>query len=107
MYVYIRSTCHCLVLFSSFTFKYSIAKCYKMFLSTVYVFTFVFFTIGVLAGMRPCGIIVLLSELFFTESKSQVYASLHEYFQRNPVASNNLGNQINTCIYIYIYIGHF
>ena len=27
--------------------------------------------------MRPCGIIVLLSELFSTESKSQVYASLH------------------------------
>ena len=50
--------------------------------------------------MRPCGIIVLLSELFSTESKSQVYATLHEYFRRNPVASNNLGNQINTYIYI-------
>lgn len=56
------------------------------------------FTIGVLAGMRPCGVIVLLSELFSTESKSQVYATLHEYFQRNPVASNDLGNQINTHI---------
>ena len=48
--------------------------------------------------MRPCGVIVLLSELFCTESKSQVYATLHEYFRRNPVASNNLGNQINTYI---------
>ena len=46
--------------------------------------------------MRPCGIIVLLSELFSTESKSQVYAILHEYFRKNPVASNDLGKQPNT-----------
>ena len=46
--------------------------------------------------MRPCGVIVLLSELFCTESKLQVYETLHEYFRRNPVAFNNLGNQINT-----------
>jgi len=45
--------------------------------------------------MRPCGVIVLFSELFSTESKSQVYATLHEYFQRNPVASNNLGKVSN------------
>ena len=44
--------------------------------------------------MRPCGVIVLFSELFYTESKSQVYATLHEYFRRNPVASSNLGKQI-------------
>ena len=51
------------------------------------------FYVGILAGMRPCGIIVLLSELFSTESKSQVYATLHEYFRRNSVASNNIGKQ--------------
>ena len=45
-------------------------------------------------GMRPCEIIVLLSELFHTESKSQVYATLHEYFRRNPEASKNFVQQI-------------
>ena len=68
----------------------------------MYVFRFVFYY-RELAGMRPCGIIVLLSELLSTESKLQVYVTLHEYFRRNPVVSNNLGNQINT----YVYLGHF
>ena len=35
-------------------------------------------TPGVLAGMRPCGIVVMLKELFSAESKLQVYAALHE-----------------------------
>jgi len=38
---------------------------------------------GVLVGMRPCGIILLAAELFCSESKSQVYASIHEFLQRN------------------------
>ena len=33
---------------------------------------------GILAGMWPCGIVVLLTELFRAESKTQVYAALHE-----------------------------
>lgn len=38
-----------------------------------------FHFIGVLAAIWPCGIIVVLAELFRAESKSQVYAILHEF----------------------------
>ena len=31
------------------------------------------FYVGILSGMRPCGVIVILTELFIAESKSQVY----------------------------------
>lgn len=30
-------------------------------------------TLGILAGIWPCGIITLISELFISESKTQVY----------------------------------
>ena len=46
---------------------------------------------GILAGIRPCGIIVLLAELFTAESKSQVYANLHQLLRKNPCISKNLG----------------
>jgi len=48
-------------------------------------------SIGILAGMRPCGIIVLLSELFSCESVSQVYAILHEYLRNNANVATSLG----------------
>jgi len=44
-----------------------------------------------MAGMRPCGIIVLLAELFTSESKSQVYANLHEFLRKHPHALNSIG----------------
>lgn len=47
--------------------------------------------VGILAGLRPCGVIVLLSELFTSESKPQVYAYLHEFLTNNPSVSNKLG----------------
>lgn len=47
--------------------------------------------IGILAGVRPCGIIVLLAELFKAESKSQVYACLHEFLRRHPHVMEKLG----------------
>ena len=47
--------------------------------------------IGILAGMRPCGVIVLLSELFTTESKTQVYGCLHNYYSRHPTTANKIG----------------
>ena len=34
-------------------------------------------------GARPCGIIVLLGELFGAESNSQVYAMLHTFLLKN------------------------
>ena len=37
-----------------------------------------------LAGMRPCGVIVLLGEHFISESKAQVYGYLHNFFAMHP-----------------------
>ena len=44
--------------------------------------------------MRPCGIIVLLSELFRAESISQVYATLHEFLRKPEQVSEKLGKKI-------------
>ena len=41
-------------------------------------------TLGVLAAARPCGIIVFISELFRSESISQVYGNLHQFFDDHP-----------------------
>lgn len=43
--------------------------------------------IGILAGIWPCGIVTLLSELFIAESKSQVYGALHSFFLNAPNAA--------------------
>lgn len=42
---------------------------------------------GILAGIWPCGIVTLLSELFIAESKSQVYGALHSLFMDAPSAA--------------------
>lgn len=44
--------------------------------------------------MRPCGIIVLLAELFKAESVSQVYATLHEFLRKHQHAFEKLGTKI-------------
>lgn len=46
---------------------------------------------GILAGMHPCGVIVLLSELYTSESKSQVYGCLHNYYSLHPSTVQNIG----------------
>ena len=51
---------------------------------------------GILAGMWPYGIVVFLQELFTAESKSQVYAALHELLSNCPSISNSLSK----CSYI-------
>ena len=48
------------------------------------------FIAGVLAGMWPCGILVMLCELFTAESKTQVYAALHELLNNHPNISDSL-----------------
>ena len=48
---------------------------------------------GVLAGMWPCGIVVLLTELFSAESKSQVFASLHELLRDWDGIQDSLSEQ--------------
>lgn len=52
---------------------------------------FYVYIVGILAGIRPCGIIVLLSELFTSESKAQVYASLHQFLKEHPQVSETIG----------------
>ena len=47
--------------------------------------------IGILAGMRPCGVIVLLSKLFTTQSKTQVYGCLHNYYSHHPTIASKIG----------------
>ena len=46
---------------------------------------------GTLAGVRPCGIIVLVSELFGAESVSQVYAALHTLIHQNVDSLREIG----------------
>jgi len=41
--------------------------------------------------MRPCGVIVLLTELFIAESNTQVYGSLHNYYANHPNAAKRIG----------------
>ena len=43
--------------------------------------------VGILAGAWPCGTIALVAELFGSESKSQVYGSLHTFVQENHAAT--------------------
>jgi hypothetical protein len=47
--------------------------------------------VGILAGIRPCGIIVMLTELFTSESKTQVYGALHSYVTACPKHAKNIG----------------
>ena len=64
--------------------------------------------IGILAGMRPCGVIVLLSELFTTESKTQVYGCLHNYYSRHPTTANKIGAiNVQSCPMIIFVTQHY
>ena len=64
---------------------------------------------GVLAGMWPCGILIMLKELFIAESKAQVYAALHELLSSHSDISTSLRmcncervlqNQKSCCIFL-------
>jgi len=49
--------------------------------------------------MRPCGIIVLVGELYMAESKRQVYGFLHNFFSKHPNFSEKLG--MLACIFSF------
>ncbi len=40
---------------------------------------------GILAGVWPCGTIMLLAELYISESKSQVYGNVHGLLHEHPM----------------------
>ena len=48
------------------------------------------YLIGIEAGAWPCGIVVMLSELYGAESKAQVYGALHTFLQENKDATARL-----------------
>ena len=60
------------------------------------------FCVGILAGMRPCGMIVLLNELFTSESKSQVYGCLHNYYTLHPVTAKDIGKPYSCSVHVSI-----
>ena len=51
-----------------------------------------------MAGMCPCGMIVLLSELFISESLPQVYGSLHQFYASNPAAASRISKYTSTVL---------
>ena len=55
---------------------------------------------GILAGVRPCGIIALIGELFGAESKGQVYGLLHSYLTANECATSSLSMLSQIFLYI-------
>ena len=54
---------------------------------------------GVMLGAWPCGIIVLLGELFGSESLSQVYALLHTFLLKNSSSTQEIRKD---CKYRYV-----
>ena len=55
-------------------------------------------SVGVLAAMWPCGVIVYLSELFISESKLQVYATIHEFLFKYSSISDKLSESYKLMI---------
>ena len=51
------------------------------------------FLLGILCIMSPCGVIIRCSELFCAESKTQVYAILHDLLHRNEKMFKDLGKK--------------
>lgn len=54
----------------------------------------IFLCVGLLAGIWPCGVITMLSELYVAESKTQVYGALHDYLSRNSTEFSELSKFI-------------
>ena len=52
---------------------------------------------GIFAGVRPCGVTVLLSEVYGSESKSQVYDCVHNHLKCHPQVAQRTG-KANSCI---------
>jgi len=50
-----------------------------------YIYTLVSDSTGILVVERPCGTVINVKELFGSESKSQVYAHLHNLFQKSTM----------------------
>ena len=60
-------------------------------------------TPGIVVGAWPCGTIVMLAELFGSESKPQVYGVLHTFIQENQDATSQLRKLICSSLFIHIF----
>jgi len=56
-----------------------------------------------LAGIYPCGIITLVTELFGAESKSQVYGTLHAFLAQNKDITESI-SMLSECMLPLCYI---
>ncbi len=50
---------------------------------------------GILMGAWPCGTIVMLGELYGSESMSQVYGQIHSLLQETSQGLDSLGELLN------------
>ena len=57
--------------------------------------------IGILAAIWPCGMVVHLSELFVSESKSQVYAAIHEFLHNHANVFEGLSEYLMSVSVFY------
>lgn len=57
-------------------------------------------TIGLLAGIWPCGVIIMIDGLFLSENLSQVYGCLHGLFHTNPLTTGSIGMHVSMLIMI-------
>ena len=55
------------------------------------------YTTGILAAAWPCGIIVLISEIFRSGSISQVYGNVHQFFSDQSAVLTKLGMMVCIC----------
>ena len=61
--------------------------------------------LGILCVMSPCGVIIRWSELFCAESKTQVYAVLHDLLSRNENIFEALSKKHSLkLLYIIVYV---
>lgn len=56
---------------------------------------------GILAGIWPCGTITLLTELFVSESKAQVYGAVHDFLRSNPGSTADI-SKFSTLVSFYV-----
>ena len=55
------------------------------------IYMYLLSSIGILAGIWPCGVICVLSELYQSESLAHIYGILHEFVHENSTKLDNLG----------------
>ena len=60
--------------------------------------------VGILCIMSPCGVIVRCAELFCSESKTQVYAILHDMIRRNEKLFENLSKLCDPTIHERLFV---